>query len=231
MDNSCLPGVEGHAQLRQNPPGRLECGASFPATATREQPVICIPCEPMPTASHFPVERGQQDVTQRRGFFPCQRGKRAQECGSRTRDRAGGQRICWGEPLAGTAAMANARIAYDVDRSAQELPSGTDTAHAGWLRWQGRRGGGREASQSIPVAGTGPRGRGQAQGWAGHGPAGVTRGPPVSSRWCQRRGSGRVIVGAGIAHGIAAIPRPRGRAQLARFPDHDVRRSDSGIAS
>ena len=55
--------------------------------------------------------------------------------------------------------------------------------------------------------------------------------PPVSSRWCQRRGSGRVIVGAGIAHGIAAIPRPRGRAQLARFPDHDVRRSDSGIAS
>ena len=33
------------------------------------------------------------------------------------------------------------------------------------------------------------------QGWADHGPAGLTRGPPESSRWCQRRGSGRVIVG------------------------------------
>ena len=48
--------------------------------------------------------------------FTCQRGRRAKECGRQRRDRTGWQRIGWGKPLAGTSAMANARIAEDAGR-------------------------------------------------------------------------------------------------------------------
>ena len=99
----------------------------------------------------------------RRGFLAYQRGRRAHERGSRTRDRAGWQRICWGEPLAGTSAMANAWIAEDAGCSAQELQGRADAAHAVRRRWQGHRGGGREASRGVPAAGTGPQGRGRTQ--------------------------------------------------------------------
>ena len=74
------------------------------------------------------------------GFFACQRGRRAQECGRRTRDRAGWQRICWGKPLAGTSAMANARIPEGASRGTRELGSSADRAHAVRMRVPGPAG-------------------------------------------------------------------------------------------
>ena len=71
---------------------------------------------PSPTRLRDRSRSGRIGWLDRRGFFACQRGRRAQECGRRTRDRAGWQRICWGKPLAGTSAMANARIPEDMGR-------------------------------------------------------------------------------------------------------------------
>ena len=108
--------------------------------------------------------------------------------------------------------MANARIAEDVDRSAQELPSGTDTAHLGWLRWQGRRDGGRWASRSEPATRTGPRGRGQAQGWRGRGGRAAGMEPGMFVKSPPGAGGARLEAfddqhGAGLAR-FAPSPRP-----------------------
>ena len=41
-DNTGFPGVQGHTQLRQYPPGLLQCRAGFPVAAARDQPIIGI---------------------------------------------------------------------------------------------------------------------------------------------------------------------------------------------
>ena len=66
MDDSRLPGVQGHTQLGQYPRGRLQCRMGLPARAARDEPSRPHTGSTGSRGGASPNQTGQQDIAQQR---------------------------------------------------------------------------------------------------------------------------------------------------------------------